>query len=139
MQRALSGGVENIRIVLEKSAVNAAGELRDKVLELTAALSDAAGKALSDADLQLGAQAERTANALLARASEIAVHFEAADQRLSLRADETFSLLSLRAEDTARTLQDKAARKSPAPSNRRMRALPIRWRQCRHRAARACE
>ena len=47
MERALSTGIDNVRSVLERSAGGVAAALRDKVLEVTAALSDEAGKALS--------------------------------------------------------------------------------------------
>src|SRR5690606_24538896 len=88
MERALSSGVDNIRGVLEKSAVFVAGQLRDKVMEVTAALHEQAGAAFSDADRTIAERAEKTAAALLLRAEDIARTFEEADQRLSARAED---------------------------------------------------
>ena len=81
MERALSAGVDNVRQVLEKSAVVVAGALRDKVLEVTAALNQEAGNAFTDADRQIAERAEKTSSALLARADEIASAFDEADER----------------------------------------------------------
>ena len=72
MERALSIGVDNVRQVLEKSAVVVAGALREKVLEVTAALNEEAGKAFTDADRRIAERAEQTSSALLARAEDIA-------------------------------------------------------------------
>ena len=55
MERALSAGVDNVRQVLEKSAVVVAGALREKVLEVTSALTQEAGNAFSDADRRIAA------------------------------------------------------------------------------------
>ena len=55
MERALSAGVDNVRQVLEKSAVVVAGALREKVLEVTSALTQEAGNAFNDADRKIAA------------------------------------------------------------------------------------
>ena len=72
MERALSIGVDNVRQVLEKSAVVVAGALRDKVLEVTSALNEEAGNAFTEADKRMAERAEQTSSALLARAEDIA-------------------------------------------------------------------
>ena len=85
MQRALTAGVENIRIALEGSAVSVATSLRDKVMEITAALQREAGNAFTDADRKIAERAEQTSAALLARANEIAGVFANADDRIRVR------------------------------------------------------
>ncbi|TIT10774.1 MAG: hypothetical protein E5W86_27180, partial [Mesorhizobium sp.] len=88
MERALSTGVDNIRNVLEKSAVFVAGALREKVMEVTSALHEQAGLVFSDADRKIADRAEQTSAALLARAEDIARAFEDADRRLHARAED---------------------------------------------------
>ncbi|TJW41336.1 MAG: hypothetical protein E5X65_38810, partial [Mesorhizobium sp.] len=83
----LSTGVDNVRNVLEKSAVFVAGALREKVMEVTSALHEQAGAAFSDADRKIAERAEQTSAALLARAEDIARTFEEADRRLAARAE----------------------------------------------------
>ncbi|TIV05887.1 MAG: kinesin, partial [Mesorhizobium sp.] len=101
MERALSTGVDNVRSVLEKSAVFVAGALREKVMEVTSALHEQADAAFSDADRKIAERAEQTSAALLARAEDIARTFEEADRRLAARAEDTSSALIARAEDTS--------------------------------------
>src|SRR5690606_40295553 len=68
-------------------ALSAAGSLREKVMEVTHALSSAAGDAFSEADRQIAARAEAASAALLARADDIARAFQDADERLAARAE----------------------------------------------------
>ena len=53
VERALTTGVENVRTALERSAGAVAGALRDRVVEITALLTEDAGKVFTDAD-QIG-------------------------------------------------------------------------------------
>ncbi len=68
IERALSSGVDNVRRVLEQSALAVAGALRDKVMEVTSVLTEEAGRAFTDADRQIAERAEQTSGALMARA-----------------------------------------------------------------------
>ncbi|TIX20416.1 MAG: hypothetical protein E5V37_34225, partial [Mesorhizobium sp.] len=108
MERALSTGVDNVRGVLEKTAVFVAGALRDKVMEVTSTLHEQAGAAFSDADRKIAERAEQTSAALLARAEDIAQAFEAADRRLHERAQDTSNMLMARADDASNSLMARA-------------------------------
>ena len=105
MERALSAGVDNVRQVLEKSAVVVAGALREKVLEVTSALAQEAGNAFSDADRKIAERAETTSSALMARAAEISNAFDLAERELASRAD-----ANARALDCARQRDHRPAR-----------------------------
>ncbi len=105
MERALNVGVDNIRGALEKSALFVAGQLREKVLEVTNSLHEQAGIAFTDADRKIAERAEQTSAALMARAEDIAQTFETADQRLVARAVETAQTLAARAGDILRNFE----------------------------------
>ena len=105
MQRALSVGVDSVRMALESSAVAVATSLRDKVMEITAALQKEAGNAFTDADRLIAERAEQTSAALLARANDIADVFADADQRILARAGETADTLSARAAEIAQVFE----------------------------------
>ena len=105
MERALSAGVDNVRQVLEKSAVVVAGALREKVLEVTSALAQEAGNAFSDADRKLAQRAETTSSALMARATEISNAFDQAERELASRADANARALIAHTNETTEQLQ----------------------------------
>ena len=100
MERALSAGVDNVRNVLEKSAVVVAGALREKVLEVTSALTAEAGNAFSDADRKIAERAELTSSALMPRADEISRAFDEADRQLASRAEESARALASHAAES---------------------------------------
>ena len=81
MERALSAGVDNIRNALERSAGVVAGALREKVLEVTSALTSEAGNAFTEADRKIAERAEQTSATLMQRAGDIARTFDDADRR----------------------------------------------------------
>src|SRR5690606_12243039 len=87
MQNALSVGVENVRKVLENSAVVIAGSLREKVMEVTAALSEEAQKTIDQADERIADSVARAAERFGARVNEIDETFDGAAERIGLRAD----------------------------------------------------
>ncbi len=108
MERALSLGVDNVRGVLEKSAVFVAGVMREKVVEVTSAMHEQASQSFTDADCLIAERAEQISAAFLARAEDIARAFDDADKRLTARAYETSSSLMARAEETTDMLSAKA-------------------------------
>src|SRR5690606_31957881 len=108
MERALSLGVENVRQVLEKSAVTVAGALRDKVLEVTTTLSDQASDAFAEADKRVADRAEQTTSALFARVEDIAKAFNEADGQIAARTEATSSALLARGEEVASLMTGRA-------------------------------